>query len=171
MTLPSPHQVVMALYINARGLAFIVFEGAHKPIGWSVVEARWSDNRRRKILARVNSLFAQYKPNVVVLQNMSHTGTHRPHSIRRINEAIVETAKGYTLPVIFFSRTEVRRTFAYLGSVTKDTIAAAIAKRIPAIEYFLPRPRKPWESEDARMGIFDAAALALTFFNASGTAC
>jgi len=58
----------------------------------------------------------------------------------------------------------VRRQFSYLGSVTKHSIALAIAKRIPAFERFLPRPRKPWQSEDARMGIFDAAALALTFF-------
>jgi len=47
--------------------------------------------------------------------------------------------------------------------VTKDTIAAAIAKHIPAFERFLPPPRKLWKSEDARMGIFDAAALASRF--------
>jgi hypothetical protein len=35
---------------------------------------------------------------------------------------------------------------------------------IPAFERYVPPPRKPWKSEDARMGIFDAAALALTFF-------
>jgi hypothetical protein len=67
-------------------------------------------------------------------------------------------------PVVFISRNEVDRHFAYLGRVTKDTIAAAVAKHIPAFERFLPPPRKPWKSEDARMGIFDAAALALTFF-------
>ena len=27
-----------------------------------------------------------------------------------------------------------------------------------------PPPRKPWMSEDRRMGLFDAAALALVFF-------
>src|SRR5262249_30215907 len=124
MTLPSPYQVVMAIYLNGRGFGFVVFEGLHKPIDWSVVEARWPD-KGEKILARVNSLFAQYKPDVVVLQDMSHTGTHRPHSIRRINKAIAEAAERYTFPVVFFSRIEVRRHFAYLSSVTKDTIAAA----------------------------------------------
>jgi len=53
--------------------------------------------------------------------------------------------------------------FAYLGPVTKDTIAAAIAKHIRR-RAILAAAAKTLESEDARMGIFDAAALALTFF-------
>jgi hypothetical protein len=101
---------------------------------------------------------------VVVLQDMSERGTHRPHRIRRLNKTITERAESNGLPVRFFSRNDVRRCFAYLQTVSKDAIAAAITKHIPAFERFLPPPRKLWKSEDARMGIFDAAALALTFF-------
>jgi hypothetical protein len=42
-----------------------------------------------------------------------------------------------------------------------------IAKHIP-FEQHVPPPRKPWKSEDARMGLFDAAALALVFFQKAG---
>jgi hypothetical protein len=39
-----------------------------------------------------------------------------------------------------------------------------------AFERYVPTPRKSWKSEDARMGLFDAVALALTFFQrASGS--
>ncbi|MGY4282682.1 hypothetical protein ACVWXO_001902 [Bradyrhizobium sp. LM2.7] len=41
-----------------------------------------------------------------------------------------------------------------------DAVFGAIAKRIPALMLYLPPARKPWMSEDARMGVFDAAALA-----------
>jgi hypothetical protein len=68
-------------------------------------------------------------------------------------------AEGFGFPVRFFSRNDVRRCFTYVQTVSKDTIAAAIAKRIPALGRFLPLPRKLWKSEDARMGSF-----ALTFF-------
>jgi hypothetical protein len=119
-------------------------------------------------LSRIDGLLSRHKPDVVVLQDTSQNGTHRPHRIRRLNQTIVETAEGYGFPVLTFSRAEIRERFAYLGPVTKDTIAAAIAKQIPAFERFLPPPRKVWKSEDARMGIFDAAALALTFFHAHG---
>ena len=42
-------------------------------------------------------------------------------------------------------------------------IAETIAKHIPAFDRYLPPPRKPWMSEDPRMAVFDAVALALTF--------
>ena len=48
--------------------------------------------------------------------------------------------------------------------MTKHGIAQTIAKHIPALSLYLPPARKPWMSEDARMGLFDAAALALMFF-------
>ena len=58
--------------------------------------------------------------------------------------------------------------FAHLGSSNKQTLAELIAKHIPAFERYIPPPRKPWMSEDRRMGIFDAAALALVFFQNVG---
>jgi hypothetical protein len=159
-------KLVTAIYLNARGVTFVAF-GPFARLDWSIVEAGGGE-RKQKILTRINLLFAQSTPDVVVLQDMSHKGgTHRPHRIRHLNEAIAEAAEQYGFPIVFISRAEVRQHFAYLGRVTKDTIAAAIAKHIPAFDRFLPPPRKPWKSEDARMGLFDAAALALTFFHAN----
>jgi hypothetical protein len=167
MTWSERYTVVAAIYLNSRGFAFVLFEGPLAPRDWGAVEARGKDKRVR-LLARIDGLLSRYKPDVLVLQDTSHNGTHRPHRIRHLNEAVAETGERYGLQVLSFSRVEVREHFAYLGSVTKDTIAAAIAKHIPAFERFLPPPRKLWKSEDARMGIFDAAALALTFFQANG---
>jgi hypothetical protein len=167
MTRSERYTLVAAIYLNSRGFAFVLFEGPLAPRDWGAVEARGKDKRAR-LLARIDGLLSRYKPDVLVLQNTSHNGTHRPHRIRHLNEAVAETAERYGLQVLSFSRAEVREHFAYLGSVTKDTIAAAIAKRIPAFERFVPPPRKLWKSEDARMGIFDAAALVLTFFQANG---
>ena len=162
MTWSSKYPLVFAIYLNSRGFAFVLFEGPLAPLAWRVFEAR--GDKREPIVTRVSSLFARYKPHVVVLQDMSPEGTHRPHRIRHLNEVITKLAERHGLPTALVSRSEVRERFAYLGSVTKDAIAAAIAKHIPAFERFLPLPRKPWKSEDARMGLFDAAALALTFF-------
>jgi hypothetical protein len=114
-------------------------------------------------LERIQKLFTKYRPDVLVLQQTSG-GTARLQRIDHLNATIAKLAPQYGFQVQFFSRTQVREHFGYLGSTTKDAIAASIAKHIPAFERFLPAPRKPWKSEDRRMGIFDAAALALTFF-------
>jgi hypothetical protein len=52
--------------------------------------------------------------------------------------------------------------------VNKQIIAEAIARHVPAFERYVPPPRKPWMSEDARMGLVDAAALGLVFFQREG---
>jgi hypothetical protein len=163
MTWSGRYDLAAAIYLNSRGFAFVLFEGPLAPRDWGVVEVRGKDKRER-LLSRIDGLLSRYKPDLLVLQDTSPNGTHRPHRIRRLNETIAERAEEYGFPVLSFSRAEVREHFAYLGSVTKETIAAAIAKHIPAFERFVPPPRKLWKSEDARMGIFDAAALALTFF-------
>jgi hypothetical protein len=86
----------------------------------------------------------------------------------KLNEAIAGLASSRGIPVHAYSRDEVRNMFGYLGAPNKHTIAEAIAKHIPAFERYVPPPRKPWMSEDARMGLFDAAALALVFFQRAG---
>jgi Holliday junction resolvasome RuvABC endonuclease subunit len=167
MTAPQRHKLVAAIYLNSRGFGFVLFEGPLAPRDWRQVETRGED-KRQQLLQRIDALLSRYRPDVLVLQDTSSTGTHRPSRIRRLNEAVVEMAEQYGIPVASFSRSQVRERFAYLGHVTKDTIAAAIAKHIPALERFVPPPRKLWQSEDARMGIFDAAALTITFFQAGG---
>ena len=106
----------------------------------------------------------RYQPAVLVLQDMSDTGTRRAERLRDLNEAIENLAEDYSIPVSRYSRAQVRESFASFGLPTKQAIAEAIAKNIPALERYVPPQRKPWRSEDARMGLFDAAALALTFF-------
>jgi hypothetical protein len=74
------------------------------------------------------------------------------------------------LSVRAYPRAQVRACFAEFGLATKQSIAEIIGKRIPAFERLVPPPRKIWMSEHARMGLFDAAALALTFFQLEGRA-
>jgi hypothetical protein len=99
-----------------------------------------------------------------VLQDTSAQGTLRARRIIKLNAAIATLALGRGIPVYAYSRDEVQDAFANFGVTTKQGLAEIIAKHIPAFERYVPLPRKPWKSEDARMGIFDAAALALTFF-------
>jgi hypothetical protein len=94
MTSPLRPSLVTAIYLNSRGFAFALFEGPTAPLDWEIVEVRGKE-KREKLLARVDAVFARYRPEVVVLQNMSERGTHRPHRIRRLNETITERAESY----------------------------------------------------------------------------
>ena len=48
--------------------------------------------------------------------------------------------------------------------LSRYMIVEAIARNIPAFEQYVPLRRKIWQSEDRRMGLFDAAAMVLTFY-------
>jgi Holliday junction resolvasome RuvABC endonuclease subunit len=157
------YNMVLTIYPNTRGFAFVAFEGPLSPVDWSVKEARGRQKNSRCLLG-VAALLDQYRPDVLVLQDMSSSGTRRALRLRELNASIEELAGDQGIPVYAYSRAQVRQAFASFGFGTKHSIAEAIAKHIPAFERHLPPPRKPWMSEDARMSLFDAAALALTFF-------
>jgi hypothetical protein len=59
--------------------------------------------------------------------------------------------------------TEVRKGAG--REATKYERAREVAKRFPVLARSLPPQRKPWESEDYRMGMFAAATLAIAELN------
>jgi hypothetical protein len=160
----KPYDRAAAIYPNTRGFAFVVFEGPFAPIDWGVKCIR-GKAKHRKCLLRIEEVITRYQPDGLILQNMSPTGTQRAPRIVKINSAIEEVCDRLGLHIYRFSRDEVRSVFSYLGPPTKRAIAEAITKHVPAFERYLPPIRKAWMTEDARMGLFDAAALAWTFYH------
>ncbi|WP_342723925.1 hypothetical protein AAFG07_33260 [Bradyrhizobium sp. B097] len=161
------YDLIMAIYITRHGFAFALFEGALAPLDWGVIR-RSEPNKNRRCIKAATALIERCRPDCVVLQDTSWTGTRRSQRTSALNAAFFELADCNDIPVCVFTRERVHVTFADLGQVTKHSIAEAIAKRIPAFERYVPPRRKPWMSEDDRMGLFDAAALALTFFREVG---
>jgi hypothetical protein len=157
------YDLVLAIYLQSRGFAFVLFDGWLAPVDWGVYDARGADKNAR-CLDRIDSLLALHTPDVLILQDMSESGTRRAHRIRELNRDAAELADQRGMLVRTYSRAQVVEHFEELGAVTKQTIAETIAKHIPALSLYVPPARKPWMSEDARMGIFAAAALAWMYF-------
>ncbi|PYV22403.1 MAG: hypothetical protein DMG24_16885 [Acidobacteria bacterium] len=64
-----------------------------------------------------------------------------------------------------FKRRAASKLFGGEGRLTKHKIATALADRFAELAPILPPKRKPWESEDYRTSIFDAAALGVAYFD------
>jgi hypothetical protein len=156
--------LALSLHLNTRGFAFVLFESPLAPFDWGTPEIRGS-RKHERCLKKITAIIDQYVPEALVLQDMSEQGTRRAQRIVNLNAAITAIAKSHELPVFVYSREIVRETFLQqYGVTTKRAIAEIIAKSIPAFERYLPSPRKPWQSEDARMGLFDAAGTGLVFY-------
>lgn len=155
-------QRVFAVDPGTHGFGYAVFEGSARLVDWRTKDIR--KNKEFATIATLEELLRRFEPDVLVVENCAHHSSRRSERITLLVEKMLATArklgvKGHALPVA-----HVYRQFAQSGARNKHEIAAALAKRFPGLAPRLPRKRKPWESEDSRMGIFDAAALGLTYY-------
>ena len=162
------HLITLAIYFSTRGASFVLFEGTLSPYDWRIFEVR-GPRKEAKCQRKMMQLLDQYEINGLVLQDTGPEGTRRASRLTALNAAVEAAAQQHGVRVFKYSRADVYTTFASAGFSNKQTLAEVIANYIPAFERHVPPPRKPWKSEDGRMGLFDAAALALVFFQKAST--
>jgi hypothetical protein len=162
MSGPRRRDFILALYPFTVGLAYVLFESPLSPVEWGVKDIRGS----RKVVQAIEAaqgLIDRLQPDVLVLQDFVGP-TRRSARIRRLQRLIEGHAQAQALDVHRFSRQQIRDVFRPLGATTRYEIAQVIASQIHAFRHRLPPPRKIWKTEASRMGLFDAASLALTFY-------
>jgi hypothetical protein len=106
-----------------------------------------------------------YNPQVMVFEDTATKGSRRCPRIQVLTKRLVAVAESRTIKVKLFSQTQVRRVFLGDDRGTKHALAKIIVQRFPEeLGFRLPPKRRAWMSEDSRMDIFDAVALALAYF-------
>jgi hypothetical protein len=152
----------LAVSLSSRGFGYAVMEGDNALIlyGKKVFE----DDKNAKSLTSIESIITRNQPNVLVLQDVNAKGTHRAPRIKKLHRKVVALAKKRRLKVAKISGKELRSLLLDDEAGTKQAMAELLAKRFPdELTSRLPPKRKAWKSEDARMDIFDAVALAVAF--------
>ena len=105
-----------------------------------------------------------YTPDVVLVEDTADPSSRRCSRVRKLIQSILKESQKRKIQASKYSRSTIRGVFAQFNAQTKYMIAKKIVEWLPALQARLPPERKPWMSEDYRMGIFDAVALALTFY-------
>jgi Holliday junction resolvasome RuvABC endonuclease subunit len=155
-------KLVLAIAPTTRGFGYAVFESLRSPVDWGVKEVRTDKNRQA--LKRAGELFATFRPTSVVVEDWEAEGARRELRICALLQAITRKARQEGIAVQRYPRTMVADTFRAYGASSKDDIAAVVAEDIPELGQELPRRRRIWESEHYSMAIFEAAALAMTYY-------
>lgn len=158
MTDQTTDKRVLALDVHPRSFGFVVFEGPNRMLDWGIKSFRPGVNAvkvpaGKKLLA----LLEEFNPSAIVIR--------KPEMRRKTTmlSTIKRQADSRNIPVRFISRRDVNRAFVGFES-NKYEVASALAKQFPALASKLPPKRKCWQSEDYRMGIFDAAAVGVAYF-------
>jgi len=150
---------ILAIAPSTRGFGFALLEGPNTLVDWGVKSVEGDKNAGS--IARVKAMIAHYEPDVLVLENNLVRPFHRAERIRRLARRIVAVSKRQNVSVILITREQVRRVFFVDGQGTKYGLAQILAERFPdELSFRLPPKRRPWMSEDSRMDIFAAVALA-----------
>ena len=153
---------VLAIAPSARGFGFSVMEdGTILECGIKIAKG----DKNARSLSKIERLMEAFGPGVLVLQDMAARGCRRAPRIKALNEQIAALGKERGCKIRFLMERTVRRKVLGGEHGTKHEVAEELARRFPKeLSRKLPPKRRAWDSEDARMDMFAAVALAAAFW-------
>lgn len=160
--IPFKRDLVLAVHPTSRGFGWVLFEGPLAPFDWGL--SKTPSDKNAKCLGRITRLIEQYQPGTLVLEAFERGASRRADRIQRLGRALVHLADNRGLEVRVLTRASIRLCFASIGAATRHEIALAVSNHIDAFRHHLPPVRKPWMSEDPRLGLFNAAAAGLSHY-------
>lgn len=134
-----------------------MLEGGNRLIDWGV--ARLYSKKDEEFLVRVESMIARYSPAVIALEDVSST-RRSERTAKRIND-LVGYAMSIDIERALVTSGEIRSVLGLAHDEPKHAVASAIARLFPELAATLPPRRKPWQTEDERMNVFDATGIAI----------
>jgi Holliday junction resolvasome RuvABC endonuclease subunit len=153
---------ILGIAPSSRGFGFVVMEEARGLIAWGGRTAERDKNAESR--AKAERLMEQYRPDVLVLEDAVAKGSRRALRIQALNGQLAESARKRKVKVALLSGKQLRNVLLGDPEGTKQEMAEMLAGQFPdELGARLPRRRRAWTSQDGRMDLFDAAALAVAY--------
>jgi Holliday junction resolvasome RuvABC endonuclease subunit len=149
----------LAVSLSSRGFGYAVMEGDNALIAYG--KMIFNKDKNARTMVHLEKLIARNQPDILVLPDVNAKGTFRAPRIKELHRKVVALARKHKLKVVKISARELRNALLGNQEGTKQEMAELLAKQFPdQLASRLPPKRKSWQSEDNRMDIFDAVALA-----------
>jgi hypothetical protein len=156
---------VLAIAPAPRGFGYAVLEGPDFLVDWGLKgTSRLRGRNHAWCVRQAERLVEVYLPEVVTLDDYKASHFRRGRDVREFLARTNERAVLFGARVRLVPRRLLGQMVENETSATKYRIALAVARRFPELAWRLPPVRKPWMSEDARMAMFGAVALALAYY-------
>ena len=151
---------VLALDLHPRRFGYVVLEGPDRLLDWGVRSHRRKGNSSDVLIqTRLRPLLELWRPTFLVIHGARQMPSRKNLLRERLLEGVAAEAKNYRIRVQILKKRPTDRA----EKLTKYERAREVVKRFPVLNQRLPPERKPWESEDYRMSMFAAAALATAY--------
>lgn len=155
-------KVVFAVYPNANGYGFVYMDSPRKLLDYGAVRINPISNRR--VMERIKRSVDYFRPSIVIVQDPDGKSSRTGRRVRQLIEKIIAYAAELNLPVVQYSRDQIKEVFEQFGAVTKYEIAQVLLKEFKELTLKAPQQRKLWTSEHRYMSIYDSLSLTMTWF-------
>ena len=161
MTSITPTGRVLAITPSSKGFGFAVLEEPVRLVDWGVKSV--SKNKNAQSIVKVQELITLYTPQLLAVPDDLDIKSRRSERVRQLIRDIIQVAEKSGVEVHKSAQEEVREHFFNARPATRHDVATFVAKAFPGeLGPHLPPKRQFWMSEDYRMNIFSAVALAIT---------
>lgn len=157
---PRPYFTILGVSPFKKGFGFAVIEPRGLLVSWGVV--RLYTKRDDEVLQRLQSLVDKHRSQVVCLEDLDEQ-PHRAGRARRTFDLMTAAARSWRIST---SRISLRSLCEQSGTSQrsrKREIALRLVEAYPELGDSLPPPRRPWQSQDERMSLFVAGAVAVAY--------
>jgi hypothetical protein len=151
---------VLAIAPSARGFGYCAMQGQ------VILECGCKGakgNKNLHSMAKIKRLMKQFLPGALVLPDINAKGCRRVPRIKALHAKIIRLAGVEKYRVALISGKKLRSSLLGNAIGTKHEMAEMLVKQFPELTPKLPPKRRAWDSEDYRMDMFDAVALAVVF--------
>lgn len=160
---------VLAVDPMARGFAFALLERGDRLVDWGRKRGL-GGSTQGKCVAAVQALIRLYRPDALVLEDCTAPASRRCRRVRTLIRALSRIAARQGIQVRHVPPRFLREVCAGNPRATKHDVAGALATRFPELARKVPPRRKAWMTEDSRINLFDALALAASALQAGDRA-
>jgi len=156
------HELLLAIDPMYRGFGFALFEKPNSLVDWGITDIRLNINGRS--IQRIKQLIEFYRPDRIVLEDIRSESSRRCKRVEQFIDKIHILAKENEAKISSYSAKQVQEVFVQFKCHNKHERAKAICEWLPELSSRMPPKRAIWMSEDPRTNLFDAVALALTYY-------
>ena len=159
--MPHTPTRIFALDPMSKGFGYVVFELPFRLVDWG--RAHVTGEKLSGAIASFEKLLDRFRPDAVVVEDAEAPGSKRHERIRSLLADLTRLARKQGIAVYAIARLAILKCFSSADAkATKYSVAERLAETFPELQDTLPPRRKSYNSEDFRMAIFEALALAVT---------
>lgn len=162
MSKPKKRKTILSIFPNTVGICYAVFFG-NELVDYAIGYIRPVNNK--KAIDRVTKYLDYYKPDVVIIRELSKPTAVLNRRNNKLIKSIIELINNkQKIELQTYSRNKIQEIFSLFDVYSRFQIMKKLIYWFPQLEVFEYPYRKDFMGEHSNTGLFTAVSQAVTYF-------